>query len=86
MEPWWDHRSPRIWAARRLYDYEHLREQRGPDARPWIFTGTEVGRGPDNEPLIAECALLAEVSLDVMAEAVAIIDELPADWGRLQRT
>ena len=85
-EPWWGERSRRTWTARRLYDYRHIRDQRERQARPWILTGTEVGRGPDNEPLIAECELVAEVSLEVMAEAIAVIDELPAEWGTLRRS
>ncbi|MEW2505921.1 DUF6098 family protein [Amycolatopsis sp. NPDC047767] len=40
----------RLWLARRLYDYEHLR---GPGVRPWVLRGLEIARGPGNEPLIA---------------------------------
>ena len=28
VEPWWGDRALRLWAARRLYDYQHLRERR----------------------------------------------------------
>ncbi|MFC9816991.1 DUF6098 family protein [Streptomyces virginiae] len=40
VEPWWGRRPPRLWTARRLYDYAHLpeaRDRRGPPvaaARP----------------------------------------------------
>ncbi|HVV24044.1 MAG TPA: DUF6098 family protein, partial [Pseudonocardiaceae bacterium] len=30
VEPWWGDRSLRLWLARRLYDYRHLRDLRGP--------------------------------------------------------
>jgi hypothetical protein len=85
-EPWWDDRPMRTWVARRLYDYRHLVEQRGPGTRPWVLTGTEVGRGPDNEPLIDDCEVVTEVTMDVMEEAVREIDRLPADWGSLRRS
>jgi hypothetical protein len=85
VEPWWEPRERRTWVARRLYDYRHLAELRGPDTRPWIFDGTEVGRGPDNEPLVSDCSLVAEVSMDVLDEAVQTIDALPSDWGSLRR-
>ncbi|HEX5741588.1 MAG TPA: DUF6098 family protein, partial [Pilimelia sp.] len=37
VEPWWEDRPLRLWVARRLYDYRHLREQRGPHVRPWVM-------------------------------------------------
>ena len=86
VEPWWGRRSRRMWVARRLYDYNHLQQRRGPDTRPWIFRGVEVGRGPDNEPLIERCELVAGIALEVIREARQTIDDLPADWGSLQRT
>src|SRR3954469_14375751 len=52
VEGWWGARSRRLWGARRIYDYRHLRTQRGPGVRPWVLTGEEAGRGPDNEPLV----------------------------------
>jgi hypothetical protein len=42
----------RLWVARRLYDYQHLRDARGPGVKPWILVGDRCGRGPDNEPLV----------------------------------
>jgi len=85
VEPWWEQRSTRTWVARRLYDYRHLQEIRGPNTRPWVLAGRECGRGPDNEPLLADCQVIAAVDLAVMDEAVDLIDELPADWGGLRR-
>ena len=46
VEPWWNGGSLRTWVARRLYDYRHLREERGPGVRPWVLEGEEHGRGP----------------------------------------
>src|SRR5688500_13497888 len=54
VEDWWRGRPVRLWVARRLYDYLHMRERRGRGVRPWVLEGEEVGRGPDNEPLV-EC-------------------------------
>lgn len=85
LEPWWHGRSMRTWVARRLYDYRHLAGQRGPGVRPWVLEGKEVGRGPDNEPLV-ECARpIAWLSERVVAEATDEIAKQPADWGSLDR-
>jgi hypothetical protein len=85
VEPWWDDRPLRTWVARRLYDYLHLKDLRGPGTRPWILSGRECGRGPDNEPLLDSCELIAEIDPSVMDEAVELIDQLPRDWGGLRR-
>jgi hypothetical protein len=83
-EPWWQHRSRRTWTARRLYDYRHLGE-RAVETAPWVLTGTVCGRGPDNEPLLADCRVVAQVSKAVIEEANGVVRELPAGWGSLQR-
>jgi hypothetical protein len=86
VEPWWGDRSLRTWVARRLYDYRHLVELRGPGTRPWILAGREIGRGPDNEPLVQQCRLVAAVEPDVIDEAVRLVESLPAQhWGSLRR-
>lgn len=85
VEPWWGERPVRTWIARRLYDYRHLCDMRGPGTKPWILRGSECGRGPDNEPLLRECQLLAEIAQDAIDEATRIVDELPAEWGSLRR-
>ena len=36
VEPWWDDRPLRLWVARRLFDYSHLKHDKGPDVRPWV--------------------------------------------------
>lgn len=85
VEQWWGERSLRLWVARRLYDYRHLRETRGPQVRPWILEGEEVGRGPDNEPLVVCHRPLAWLDLDVVAEATRLVDEQAGAWGPLRR-
>jgi hypothetical protein len=85
VEPWWD-RSLRLWLARRLYDYRHLRDLRGPDTRPWVLRGDEVGRGPDNEPLVRCERALAWVADEVLHEAERLVDQQEsAEWGPMDR-
>ncbi|WIX90069.1 DUF6098 family protein [Amycolatopsis sp. DG1A-15b] len=55
-------RSLRLWLARRLYVYEHLRDLRGPGVQPWVLRGREIARGPDNEPLVVAVEPLAWVA------------------------
>jgi hypothetical protein len=86
VEPWWGERALEVWVARRLYDYRHLVELRGPGTRPWVLSGTEVGRGPDNEPLVQQCRLVAEIDERVIDEAVEVIESMPAEWGSLRRS
>lgn len=85
VEDWWGERPLRVWVARRLYDYRHLPERRGPGVRPWVLAGREVGRGPDNEPLVTCDRPVAWLAGEVVDEATAVIDEQPADWGTLDR-
>jgi hypothetical protein len=85
VEPWWGERSKSKWVARRLYDYRHLPEIRGPETRPWVVTGEEIGRGPDNEPLICRCEPIAAVALSVIEAAQDVVRELGDDWGSLRR-
>lgn len=85
VEPWWEGRSLRTWLARRLFDYRHLAGQRGPGIRPWVLEGREVGRGPDNEPLIECHRPVAWLSETVVQEASEEIEQQPAEWGSLNR-
>jgi hypothetical protein len=86
VEPWWGDQPLRTWVARRLYDYRHLAELRGPGTRPWVLAGRETGRGPDNEPLVERCRMVAEVESQVIDEAVHLVQSLPAaSWGSLRR-
>ncbi|MEU7479078.1 DUF6098 family protein [Lentzea sp. NPDC042327] len=87
VEPWWDDRSRELWVARRLYDYRHLRDLRGPDVRAWVLRGEEVGRGPDNEPLVRCVTPLAWVDDDLLntCEDLVAAQRSP-EWGPLDRS
>ncbi|XVS60491.1 DUF6098 family protein [Actinosynnema sp. CA-299493] len=86
VEPWWGDRPLRLWVARRLHDYRHLRERRGPGTRPWILEGTEVGRGPDNEPLVKCRHPIGWIADDVLLECERLVEEHAAtNWGPLDR-
>lgn len=72
--------------ARRLYDYQHLRDrQPGVDVRAWLLKGHEVARGPDNEPLVSCEQALAWVAEDAMGEAHRLVTEQHESWGSLDR-
>jgi hypothetical protein len=83
VEPWWEG-PPELWAARRLYDYLHLRERRR-HARPWVLRGEEVGRGPDNEPLVRCLEAVAWVDQAVVDQATRLVDAQRGEWGPLDR-
>lgn len=85
VEEWWQGRPPRMWVARRLYDYRHLRDERGPGVRPWVMVGRERGRGPDNEPLVECVRPIAWIDDRVIEAAVAEIENTNDDWGPLRR-
>ncbi|MFJ5135978.1 DUF6098 family protein [Streptomyces sp. NPDC088707] len=59
VEPWWGERPLRLWIARRLYDYAHLPAAKDRRVRPWLLHGTQIGRGPDNEPLLTDVVPVA---------------------------
>lgn len=86
MEDWWEDRSRRLWVARRLYDYAHLPHEKGPGVRPWVLAGRETGRGPDNEPLVADVRPLCWIEQGVIEEARAEVARQEAEWGPLRRT
>ena len=85
VEPWWEDRPRRTWLARRLYDYRHLAQQRGPGVRPWVLEGREVARGPDNEPLVECLQPVAWLGEEVLEEATEEVRKQPAEWGSLNR-
>ncbi|MER7695880.1 MULTISPECIES: DUF6098 family protein [unclassified Streptomyces] len=85
VEDWWGNRSVRTWAARRLYDYSHLPRVKGSEARPWVLHGTEVGRGPDNEPLVRQIEPLGWIAPPVIAQANDVIGHQPGAWGPMRR-
>jgi DNA-binding transcriptional LysR family regulator len=85
VEAWWEDRPLRTWVARRIYDYRHLAERRGADVRPWILEGDELGRGPDNEPIVKSRKAIAWVADEVVAEAEHEVTSAKEDWGPLDR-
>lgn len=86
VEPWWGDRSVRLWMARRLYDYRHLRKLRGARVRPWVLLGDRRGRGPDNEPLVKVHRPVAWIADTAMMEAEELIEaQGSAEWGPLDR-
>ncbi|MFD3530347.1 DUF6098 family protein [Streptomyces sp. NPDC058664] len=86
VEPWWGDRPPRVWAARRLYDYAHLPRVKDPRVRPWLLVGRENGRGPDNEPLVTDVEPVGWIDGAVIAEATEEIKRQRGRWGPLDRS
>lgn len=85
VESWWGDRPLRLWIARRLYDYSHLKHEKGPDVRPWLLQGQEQGRGPDNEPLVSCDRPVAWIAFRVLDEAVREVEGQNDRWGPLRR-
>jgi uncharacterized protein DUF6098 len=85
VEDWWAPRPLRLWVARRLYDYSHLKHEKGPDVRPWVLEGEEQGRGPDNEPVVACERPVAWVAQAVLDEAERVVAQQKGSWGPLRR-
>ena len=86
VEDWWKDHSVRLWVARKLYDYRHLRELRGPGVRAWLLRGVEMGRGPDNEPLVRCDEALAWIGEDVLRESRRLVEAQDSpEWGTLDR-
>jgi hypothetical protein len=86
LEDWWEDRSRTLWVARRLYDYAHLPHEKGPGVRPWVLSGRETGRGPDNEPLVVDVRPLCWIDETVIEEARTEVSRQEAEWGPLRRT
>ncbi|MFF1302055.1 DUF6098 family protein [Streptomyces sp. NPDC058307] len=86
VEDWWQGRPVQLWVARRLFDYSHLPHEKGPGVRPWVLQGRERGRGPDNEPLVADVRPMCWIDLQVIDEARAAVDRQENPWGPLRRT
>jgi hypothetical protein len=85
VEPWWGDRPLRLWIARRLHDYSHLEHDKGPGVRPWVLEGEEIGRGPDNEPLVRCERPVAWLAENIIHEAEQAVAEHAAEWGPLRR-
>lgn len=67
-EPWWT-RPLEDWVARQLCQYLHLSD-RGVDHHGWILRGRVVGRGPDDEPLVADPEPVAWLKPELLDEAL----------------
>lgn len=67
-EPWWT-RPLDDWLARQLCQYLHLAD-RDVSHHGWILRGRIVGRGPDDEPLVADIEPVARLSDRLLAEAL----------------
>ncbi len=85
VEEWWQDRSPALWVARRLYDYEHLPREKGAGIRPWVLKGRETGRGPDNEPLVTDVRPVCRLADAVIEEAHTEVARQENPWGPLRR-
>lgn len=86
VEPWWGDRPVVLWVARRLHDYSHLKDARRPGTRPWVLEGEEVGRGPDNEPLVRLRRPVALIDERVLDEAAGLVERTSEQsWGPLDR-
>jgi hypothetical protein len=68
-EPWWT-RPFEDWLARQVCQYRELQEK-NPNRFAWVLRGTEVGRGPDCEPLLREVIPTARLSDRLLEEADA---------------
>lgn len=84
VEDWWDG-PDELWLARRIYDYLHIRRRRPAQVRPWVLEGEEVGRGPDNEPLVRCRRPVAWITEEVVEESVRMIEAAGGEWGPLDR-
>ena len=85
VEAWWASRPIRLWVARRLYDYCHLRHEKGPGVCPWVLQGKEAGRGPDNEPLVCDARPIAWIDNQVIVEAEEEVGRQRGPWGPMRR-
>lgn len=68
-ESWWT-RPFEDWLARQICQYKDLSEK-NPRRFAWVLSGTEVGRGPDCEPLLRQVAPVARLGDALLEEASA---------------
>lgn len=68
---WWQ-RGTRGYVAMQVRDYAYMRFQGGAGTRGWVLTGTESGRGADNEPLVTDWTPVAYLADAVIEEAEAL--------------
>ncbi len=58
--------TERAWIVQQLAEYAFMSRQGLRGTRCWLMTGTECGRGADNEPLVRDITPLACVSPSVI--------------------
>ena len=81
VEPWWGGRPLRLWVARRLYDYRHLRDLRGPGVRRWVrWLNLEPVAAAHTADVLAELAevvgaALFPIGVEAKGDAIVAIDE-----------
>jgi hypothetical protein len=66
-QAWWT-RPFEDWLARQVCQYRELSEK-NPDRFAWVLSGTETGRGPDNEPLLRAVVPIARLEDQLLDEA-----------------
>jgi hypothetical protein len=74
-EPWWQDRPTTLWVARKVHAYSPRRRQPSSSSRGWLLTGRVVARGPDHEPLVADCTPLAWLDEAVLKQAAATVEQ-----------
>ncbi|MGW5361175.1 DUF6098 family protein [Actinopolymorpha pittospori] len=77
---WWTRPLP-DWLARQICQYLHLTE-RPHSHRGWNLTGTMMGRGPDDEPLLSDVEPVAWLGEPLITAAQARYEE----WFRPGRS
>lgn len=85
VEPWWGDRLLWLWIARRLHDYSYLEHDKEPGVRLWVLEAEELGRGPDNEPLVGSVQPVAWIADEIIAEAEGVVAGQNTGWGSLRR-
>ncbi|KAA1424297.1 DUF6098 family protein [Nocardioides antri] len=65
-EDWWSG-SLEDWVARRICKYQDLGEAEG--RYPWLLTGSQVGWGPDHEPLVKLGEAVGRIGPEALREA-----------------
>lgn len=65
LAPEWWRRPLEDWLARQLTHVWHD----GSGSRPWLLTGTDMGTGPDGEPLLGHVRPMGWLADEVLDEA-----------------
>ena len=68
---------------RTIRTLDDLAAQRGAGVRPWVLIGREVGRGPDDEPMVDDVAWVAD---ELVEEATTQVESAGRAWESLRRS